>query len=289
LSFAARDSQQRSGPKFGEQMNDSWFYARSGGKAQGPISQEDLGRILAHEANPSDLFVWRQGMDDWATADQLAELDVCTRRAPPPVPQSPRRIDSPSIKSRPTENYVADIAEKRSIREPKIVARNLHPWRRFFARQLDTYVFALFFFVFLGLVFPSLFATSANQGRTQELLWNVIAIAAYVPFEIFCFYAFGNTFGKALYGIHVIENSGDALSLSVIAKRAARVWVAGWGLGIPIVTLFTLLSSYSTLKRMVKHHGIVPAIAGRLWARLADFAGFQSSWLGWGCWPCLGR
>jgi hypothetical protein len=50
-------------------------------------------------------------------------------------------------------------------------------------------------------------------------------------------------------GIRITNESGERLGLAIALKRSFSVWIRGWGLGIPIVSLFTLIAAYTTLKR----------------------------------------
>jgi len=50
-----------------------WYYAK-GGAQLGPVEESELkAKISAGEVGPGDL-VWREGMDDWTPAVQVAEL-----------------------------------------------------------------------------------------------------------------------------------------------------------------------------------------------------------------------
>ncbi|WP_188515959.1 RDD family protein [Alsobacter metallidurans] len=123
---------------------------------------------------------------------------------------------------------------------------SVRPWRRLFGRLFDCYMFALFFFFFLGLMFPRMFA---ENDKTFDQLLGLISLIAFIPFEAFCLWAFGTTPGKALYGT-VVQKLGEARpEYSSAIRRAGSVYLNGWGLGIPIVSLFTLFSSYRSLKK----------------------------------------
>jgi len=61
------------------------------------------------------------------------------------------------------------------------------------------------------------------------------------------FSMFGTTPGKALLAIEVTAPSGDPLSFGQALKRSFGVWFYGWGMGIPLVCLFTLLRAHDNL------------------------------------------
>jgi uncharacterized RDD family membrane protein YckC len=77
--------------------------------------------------------------------------------------------------------------------------------------------------MFLALVFGSLFAV--------------------LPFEWIALAFFGRTPGKALFGLSVERRSGGGPGLVLAARRCREVLVRGLGLGIPVVTPFTILGS----------------------------------------------
>jgi hypothetical protein len=207
-------------------MDDRWYYAEASDRSYGPMSLEELGRVLGTKANAVDFLVWCPGMADWGKAgDQFA-----LRRyfQPPPIRVYPG-VD-PEL--RPTRADESDSS--------------VHPWRRYFARMLDVYVFLLFFFFFLGIAFPRLFEGS---DKSLNALYGIFGLGAYAIFEGFCMNVFGSSLGKRLYGITTIRTNGDDFPLSVSFKRSFAVWVRGLGFGIPIAAFFTLLVAHRTLTR----------------------------------------
>jgi uncharacterized RDD family membrane protein YckC len=203
-------------------MEDDWHYAVTGDGARGPISKHELGRILADlGTGTSSLLVWRPGMSNWAPPGDVPAL---------------REFLQPRVDGEP---WPASVT---------------HPWRRYFARILDTTFFVVVFFLFIGILFPSLFDSPPAKGaeRAMEWLYQIAGFVAYAPFEAFCMHIFGNTVGKALYGIRVSAPTGGNMGLAVASKRSFHVLVRGIGLGIPVVCLITLLTSYNTLR----HDGV---------------------------------
>ncbi|MFN3656924.1 MAG: RDD family protein [Pseudolabrys sp.] len=207
-------------------MNNNWYYSETGEQSHGPISIEDLGRILVGKNNSANFLVWFPGMPDWTRAGNVADLKrYFQQNAPPP------------LRAKPNDAVVmAPVQSTPSV---------LHPWRRYFARILDLYIFMLIFFFFLGVAFPELSAT--NQTRGTDYLYTLIGLAAYSVFETFCLNVFGTTFGKLLYGIRLETKAGDQIAFIAALKRSLSIWVRGLGLGIPIIALVTLVVAYRTL------------------------------------------
>ena len=216
----------------GESMDDNWYYAEASDRSYGPMTLEDLGRILHAKRNAVDFLVWRPGMPEWGRAgDQFA-----LRRyfQPPPVPL-------PSYGS--TSGQLAIDREDRAILTEGD-GSSLHPWRRYFARMFDIYLFVLFFFLFLGIAFPKMFAGS---DKSFDALYSILGMGVYAIFEGFCLNIFGTSLGKRLYGIKLTRDDEDGFTLGVSFKRSFAVWARGLGIGIPIVALITLIVAYRTL------------------------------------------
>ena len=57
----------------------------------------------------------------------------------------------------------------------------------------------------------------------------------------------GTTLGKWIYGIRVAKQDGSSLGIGLAFKRELAVFVRGYGFGIPLVSLFTLVTGYRTL------------------------------------------
>ncbi len=56
-----------------ESANAMWHYIEAGASA-GPVSLEELQRLVARGTVAGDTLVWRAGMDEWKRADLVAEL-----------------------------------------------------------------------------------------------------------------------------------------------------------------------------------------------------------------------
>jgi len=223
-------------------MENTWFYA-AGETSVGPLSLADLTAILSRVSGAHSVLVWREGFRSWVRADSVAELALCLLKPPPlPIHQRTEQI-APAIKIRPDDQRAASHVTSRPD--------NLHPWRRYFARIMDLYIFILVFFFILGLIFPEFFQGPQTQGseRANDYAFTVLGSGAYVLFEAICLNTFGGTFGKFLYGVGIALEGERHIPFPKALKRALSVWVRGLGFGIPIVSLFTLSVAYRTLSR----------------------------------------
>jgi hypothetical protein len=215
-------------------MEDNWYFAEAADRSYGPMTIDELGRILRTKANSVDFLVWCPDMPDWGRAGEQFALRRYFK--PPPIPS----FDRGSTAGQP----VVDRDDRSILIEEE--PSSLHPWRRYFARMFDLYLFYLFFFFFLGIAFPKLFASS---DKSLDSLYAIFGMAAYAIFEGFCLNVFGSSLGKRLYGIKLTRSEKEGFTLAVSFKRSFAVWARGLGIGIPIVALVTLIVAYQTLAK----------------------------------------
>jgi uncharacterized RDD family membrane protein YckC len=181
-------------------------------------------------------------MEKWSDARELPAFAELFRSLPPPLPSyvdpshQAARLVPPQL---PQQGVLAGAASQART------SALLHPWRRYFARQFDIVLFVFCASFAIGILFPTLVPEGHSGGSDQ--VFGLLLLIAYIPIEGFLLNAFGTTFGKALYGIKVIKNDG-AIAWRAATLRSFYVWLRGLGVGIPIVTLFTLVNAYNKLK-----------------------------------------
>ena len=127
------------------------------------------------------------------------------------------------------------------------------PWPRYFARTIDVLVLGAAGMLVLVIVLE--FTVPGGADRLLAAMEGVagmvvssmlVFLLALLP--IACLLAFAQTPGKWLFGIRVRNADGSRMGLWKALKREAWVLVRGVGLGFPVVTLFTHVMSYSSLK-----------------------------------------
>lgn len=134
---------------------------------------------------------------------------------------------------------------KQEVEEkPKIVKREdvPHPWRRYFARTIDTWILGMGIGLLLGTATPELLEDM------PELVLTAIIMLFVLPYDAFCLSTWKKTAGKWMMGIEVVKNDGSSLSAEEAFKRSWLVLLRGLGLGIPFIALFTLIHQFNTLK-----------------------------------------
>jgi hypothetical protein len=69
-----------------------------------------------------------------------------------------------------------------------------------------------------------------------------------IPFNALLIGLTGGSLGKWLFGVKVLDRN-QPIGFGPALFRAGSVWLNGLGLGIPIISLFTLIASFRTLQK----------------------------------------
>lgn len=199
-----------------------WIYAGANGPSE-PVSEEDLAELLRQgvitgetAVRPSDLISWAP-LFTW-----LAHL------APPEPPEIP-----------PVKGAWTD--------------RKPHPWRRYFARLLDGAVVGGLTWFVVGAVFYAAAPLQAEaffhafEGPGGKIIDLMLTLLVSIPGNALIIGLTGVSLGKWLFGIKVVTPNGRPIGLVAAFAREIMVWFKGFGMGIPLVSLFTLFRSFSKL------------------------------------------
>ena len=127
----------------------------------------------------------------------------------------------------------ADLSGDRTPYEP-------HPWRRFFARDLDQVLFSLFLFFLWYTVIDQFYA-----GQVSSFLSWFISLVLTLLLEPLLLHLFGTTPGKWIMGITVLDPDGGKLSLSAAFSRTVTCLWRGQGMEIPIYAIYRRYKSYA--------------------------------------------
>ncbi|WP_246217215.1 RDD family protein [Paraburkholderia panacisoli] len=125
-------------------------------------------------------------------------------------------------------------------------------WRRYAARSLDLILWS---FV-LGLAVSIVNATTGAhlmQFRWSHFVSVTVSTSIYLPLAMFvdavvCA-ACGNSVGKAILGVRVIECDGTRPSFRRYLKRNCAIWARGLAFGFPVARQLTMIVSCMVLKR----------------------------------------
>lgn len=216
--------------------NERWHYMYNG-QSVGSFSKDQILLMLNSGTLSSSTLIWTQGAEDWKPIKDVFDLDS---ELPPPIPPASNRNKTSSSSS-----------EKGTAWNDT----SPHPWRRYFARMVDTSVNGAMAFFFISIVWHTLDSNSANQffnflNSPSLQFLNIIAtvfVAIFVNAALIGFT--GGSIGKWFFGIKVLGADNRPIQYARAIKREFSIWLRGLGLGIPIVSLFTLIFSYGELRK----------------------------------------
>lgn len=116
-----------------------------------------------------------------------------------------------------------------------------HPWRRYFARTFDIFIYSVLWSAFLAF---ALHVNLTSRSSGGYLLDVFITFAMMLVLEPLWLCLFGATPGKAIFGLRIEDADGRRLSYE---KGFARTWGVigrGFGYNIPIYNIVRLWKSY---------------------------------------------
>lgn len=121
---------------------------------------------------------------------------------------------------------------------PKVRA----PWRRFFARNFDFFMYGVLLMTIQMLVFN---INIANRTSTGNIIDTFLTFLPMILLEPLLLKLFGTTPGKWLLGLYVTDEWGKKLSYVDGLSRILTIFWRGYGLNIPIYNLIRQYKSYS--------------------------------------------
>ena len=133
-----------------------------------------------------------------------------------------------------------------------------HPWRRFFARIVDLFLFGLLFPIsilsFLFVLFPQHIDEAFGRALEYPITYGIVICLLGIPVEAAFLSITGTTPAKWILGISVVSTSGEKLKYSAALKRVFLVLIVGEGLGIPVVSFVTMVFAYRRLTKTTTTH-----------------------------------
>jgi uncharacterized RDD family membrane protein YckC len=113
-----------------------------------------------------------------------------------------------------------------------------YPWRRFFARFVDYYIFYWIVDEILSNV----------NLDTDGFYISLITLFLYIPVEASMLTLLTTTPGKFFFGLTVQMLDGDRVTFYAALKRSFLVLLKGLALGVPIVDLVLMQIAFARLK-----------------------------------------
>ncbi|MBO4416429.1 MAG: RDD family protein [Lachnospiraceae bacterium] len=140
------------------------------------------------------------------------------------------------------------------IKSLEAVSPNLiypHPFLRLLARGVDMTICMLLVLTFIRLVFGldpmALMSASLLSGITssQNLRWVYAVYAAMFIIEPLMLHFTGTTPGKLIFGVKILDASGNKLSLKAAYLRSFKLLRYGYGFMIPFYNIYRYFRSFA--------------------------------------------
>jgi len=202
-----------------------WYYIDNN-QQRGPISEEALIELLQKGILPPETLVWSESMREWTPSSEVDAFQAYMAPSPPPIPG--------------TEAIIPIIKQAEKVQEE--VVSQVRPWIRYWARLFDIFIFSLFLGFVLGIIAPSVL-------DIPEVFLTMLILVIWAFQESILFSNWGTTPGKWLLRIKLRDNMGKKLTFSNALNRSFSVWFRGLGMGVPIVTVITLIVAHGKLKQ----------------------------------------
>lgn len=229
-----------------------WFFLR-GRHENGPFTLDQIQSYFSSGTITEETYLWRPGLTNWEPLSAFAEFAGLQPRVHTHTPAYRPRRNEPL--AAPQRQAVVPDEPPALIHARQWADTTPHPWRRYFARYLDyllwSTVIMMLLSVGLALINEPLFQQFIGllEGTGGELIGFVLSILlATIPNAILIGLTGGNL-GKWLFGVCVLDETDRPIGIIQAFKREGRVLFYGLGLGIPIVSLVTMVIAYQKLKQ----------------------------------------
>ncbi|MEZ6022015.1 MAG: RDD family protein [Hyphomonadaceae bacterium] len=248
------------------------WHVRDGDAMAGPFSAAEVLRAHLSGRYGADALVWtdNEGPAAWR---KLSDTFPLERLRPPPLPAAPvDAVQDADLEAERAKGWEMDTP---------------YGWRRYFARQLDTLLYSALMFFMLGAVSAvhDGFYTALTAFDNGVVLNIVGVVLATLPSAIVLGIT-GRSLGKLLFGLKVLRYDGRPPGLLRGLRREAQVTLQGLGLGIPIISLITMIMSYNRLHGE-KQTAWDEGVQLRTWYRTPNTAHWFLMIIGIVIWVCM--
>ncbi len=234
----------------------TWYYEKNS-EREGPIAESVLYELLESKTISHDTLVWSSDLTDWTKACEVQNFTSIFNKTTPKEPPSLKRseqdsqnISDISISAGQSNNI--DAAEGcLDESDTKVVLTPAGPWRRYFARLFDLFLFGLLSGLIFGYVTAVWFPDVYNLLFVEienKILANIIYLPMALIVEALVYSVFGSTPGKYLLGIKVVDMLSNKLMGMDYFYRNMSVWCYGLGFGLPLISLITMAKQHGNLK-----------------------------------------
>ncbi len=167
--------------------------------------------------------------------------------------QKTTKLQTPINMQSHTQNQQIRAGAHNAMQRQWTLAPNA-PWRRYAARILDLNVNGFLMVAFLGFAFYLLAPAQADEffkyflkpeGRVIGYIASALAATLLTGLVIGMT---GSSLGKLIFGIQVSKHDGSTIGIANGISRDLTIWLKGIALGIPFVSLVTLIACHQRLK-----------------------------------------
>jgi uncharacterized RDD family membrane protein YckC len=227
-------------------MAKEWYWLQ-GGVSNGPAEIDDLADLYHRSEIPSSTLIWRTTEEEGLP---LGEALSGLGKLPPPLPGTDiapqaARVPLPAflIQESPFPPQVLDPHGWTDTTP--------HPWRRYFARMMDTTLNGGLVFFVIGVGWAYFDAVKYDRFLstigTNPLADAFLTVLFAIPPNALLMGLTGSSMGKWFFGIRVVGQDAHPIGFVAALSREFDVWLRGLGLGIPLFSLFTMFRGYQTL------------------------------------------
>ncbi|MET0263695.1 MAG: RDD family protein [Rariglobus sp.] len=237
-----------------------WYYANDGQRL-GPVTHTELERLVQAGTITSETLLWKQGMNEWQTLNDIRAKSPALIGGGPPPPPLPDRVvgaAEPAFEPAPAVRRTPSLHLDEAPEKPPVLVYAGF-WRRTGAAFVD---FSLWFFVWqilaniVGLkFFPEMLKITESiqaagggfnyQPKPEEAilvlkftgLILLVGVVWSLVYDLLFLSKLSATPGKLLFGMRLVRGNGEALGASrIIARSLAKVMVVfTLGIGYLIV------------------------------------------------------
>jgi len=252
-------------------MKTEKYYYRDGALSVGPFTLAKLKELLEKGVIDTQSLVRADGSDAWFDIQKVllnAKIEPSLGNIDEPIENDGYGLSSPvyasDLKNEDetttaviASNYKNQAIDRRSFRlreenQGETWSKvKIAPWRRYFARLFDLTLLGSIAWMLIGYVWYSLSPLDADEwfNNLNPLVDMVLSVFSGCFVSGIALGVFGTTPGKLIFGIRVRTMAGGRLSVFDAIQRDMMVYLKGLALGIPLISLITIVVAYVTLKR----------------------------------------
>ena len=141
----------------------------------------------------------------------------------------------------PPPSAMSSSASSTTVAPLPAATAEARPWTRYWARTLDIAISSMVLGLILGALAPAL-------AKMSKALLGFLILLVWVFIETALLASWGTTPGKWLLSTAVRTARGAKPDGWAALSRSFDVWLRGLGVGIPLISLFTMVKAYNRLK-----------------------------------------